>query len=46
MSTTDYRTLHVYRLPKYQKRVIGIDNYIIKLIMIFTDVIHVSILDM
>jgi hypothetical protein len=28
MSATDYRTLHVYRLPVYQKRVIGIDNYI------------------
>jgi hypothetical protein len=28
MSATDYRTLHVYRLPVYQKRVVGIDNCI------------------
>jgi len=28
MSATDCRTLHVYRLPVYKKRVIGIDNYI------------------
>ncbi len=28
MSTMEYRTLHVYRLPIYQKRTMGIDNHI------------------
>jgi hypothetical protein len=29
MSATDCRTLHIYRLPVYQKRITGIDNYIV-----------------